>query len=118
MSFLGIHRSRNAGLVFFLKMVAVNRELIPPSFNCKNIPPHALQRKISRPTVVALRLHRFFTPFGGVGNETLVTYTNAVNTGEFKICKTTSEPQIIARTRVRLITMPSLLQCQHGVYAH
>jgi len=29
-------------------------------------------------------------PFGGVGNETLVTYTNAVNTGEFKICKTTS----------------------------
>jgi hypothetical protein len=35
------------------------------------------------------------TPFGGVGNETLVTYTNAVNTGEFKICKTTSEPQII-----------------------
>jgi hypothetical protein len=34
-------------------------------------------------------------PFGGVGNETLVTYTNAVNTGQFKICKTTSEPQII-----------------------
>lgn len=29
-------------------------------------------------------------PFGGVGNETLVTYTNAVNTGEFKICKTSS----------------------------
>jgi len=29
-------------------------------------------------------------PFGGVGNETLVTYTNTVNTGEFKICKTTS----------------------------
>jgi hypothetical protein len=29
-------------------------------------------------------------PFGGVGNETLVTYTNAVNTGEFKICKTTT----------------------------
>lgn len=29
-------------------------------------------------------------PFGGVGNETLVTYTNAVNTGVFKICKTTS----------------------------
>jgi hypothetical protein len=35
------------------------------------------------------------TPFGGVGNETLVTFTNAVNTGEFKICKTTNEPQII-----------------------
>jgi hypothetical protein len=34
-------------------------------------------------------------PFGGVGNETLVTYTNAVNTGQFKICKTSSEPQII-----------------------
>src|ERR1019366_6091598 len=34
-------------------------------------------------------------PFGGVGNETLVTDTNAVNTGQFKICKTTSEPQII-----------------------
>jgi len=34
-------------------------------------------------------------PFGGVGNETLITYTNAVNTGQFKICKTTSEPQII-----------------------
>ena len=34
-------------------------------------------------------------PFGGVGDETLVTYTNAVNTGQFKICKTTSEPQII-----------------------
>jgi hypothetical protein len=34
-------------------------------------------------------------PFGGVGNETLVTYTNGVNTGEFKICKTTSEPQLI-----------------------
>jgi len=29
-------------------------------------------------------------PFGGVGNETLVTYTNTVNTGQFKICKTTS----------------------------
>ena len=29
-------------------------------------------------------------PFGGVGNETLVTYTNGVNTGEFKICKTSS----------------------------
>jgi hypothetical protein len=34
-------------------------------------------------------------PFGGVGNETLVTYTNAVNTGQVEICKTTSEPQII-----------------------
>jgi hypothetical protein len=29
-------------------------------------------------------------PFGGVGNETLVTFTNAVNTGQFKICKTTT----------------------------
>jgi hypothetical protein len=29
-------------------------------------------------------------PFGGVSNETLVDYTNAVNTGEFKICKTSS----------------------------
>jgi hypothetical protein len=28
-------------------------------------------------------------PFGGVGNETLVTYTNAANTGQFKICKST-----------------------------
>ena len=34
-------------------------------------------------------------PFGGVGNETLVRFYNAVNTGQFKICKTTSEPQIL-----------------------
>lgn len=35
-------------------------------------------------------------PFGGVGNETLVAFTNAVNTGQFKICKqtTNSEPFI------------------------
>jgi hypothetical protein len=39
-------------------------------------------------------------PFGGVGNETLVTYTNAANTGQFKICKTTvlSEPFIGSTT--------------------
>ena len=39
-------------------------------------------------------------PFGGVGNETLVTYTNAANTGQFKICKTTvlSDPFIGSTT--------------------
>jgi len=31
------------------------------------------------------------TPFGGVENETVVTFTNAVNTGQFKICKVSSE---------------------------
>jgi len=31
-------------------------------------------------------------PFGGVENETLVTFKNAVNTGRFKICKTSSDP--------------------------
>jgi hypothetical protein len=30
-------------------------------------------------------------PFGGVANETVVTFTNAVNTGQFKICKVSSE---------------------------
>ena len=30
-------------------------------------------------------------PFGGVENETLVTFTNAVDTGRFKICKQSSE---------------------------
>jgi hypothetical protein len=29
-------------------------------------------------------------PFGGGANETLVTFTNAVNTGQFQICKVTS----------------------------
>jgi hypothetical protein len=31
------------------------------------------------------------TPFGGVENETVVTFTNAVNTGQFKICKASPE---------------------------
>ena len=31
------------------------------------------------------------TPFGGVENETLVTFSNAVNTGQLKICKVSSE---------------------------
>jgi hypothetical protein len=30
-------------------------------------------------------------PYGGVENETAVTFTNAVNTGQFKICKVSSE---------------------------
>ncbi len=34
------------------------------------------------------------TPFGGVANETVVTFTNAVNTGQFKICKVSSEPSL------------------------
>ncbi len=34
------------------------------------------------------------SPFGGVGNETVVTFTNAVNTGQFKICKTSSDPNL------------------------
>ena len=33
-------------------------------------------------------------PFGGVENETVVTFTNAVNTGQFKICKVSSEPTL------------------------
>lgn len=33
-------------------------------------------------------------PFGGVSNETVVTFTNAVNTGEFKICKASPEPSL------------------------
>jgi hypothetical protein len=33
-------------------------------------------------------------PFGGVSNETVVTFTNAVNTGEFKICKVSPEPTL------------------------
>jgi hypothetical protein len=38
------------------------------------------------------------TPFGGVENETLVTFTNAVNTGQFKICKASSEPTLQTTT--------------------
>jgi hypothetical protein len=34
------------------------------------------------------------TPFGGVENETVVTFTNAVNTGQFKICKVSPEPTL------------------------
>jgi hypothetical protein len=34
------------------------------------------------------------TPFGGVENETVVTFTNAVNTGQLKICKVSSEPTL------------------------
>jgi len=34
------------------------------------------------------------TPFGGVENETVVTFSNAVNTGSFKICKVSSEPTL------------------------
>jgi hypothetical protein len=34
------------------------------------------------------------TPYGGVENETVVTFTNAVNTGQFKICKASSEPTL------------------------
>ncbi len=37
-------------------------------------------------------------PFGGVGNETVVTFTNAVDTGQFKICKTTSDPSLDGQT--------------------
>jgi len=33
-------------------------------------------------------------PFGGVENETVATFTNAVNTGEFKICKASPEPTL------------------------
>jgi hypothetical protein len=33
-------------------------------------------------------------PFGGVENETLVTFSNAVNTGQLKICKVSSEPTL------------------------
>jgi hypothetical protein len=35
-----------------------------------------------------------FTPFGGVANETVVTFTNAVDTGQFKICKVSTEPTL------------------------
>jgi hypothetical protein len=34
------------------------------------------------------------TPFGGVENETVVTFTNAVNTGQFKVCKASPEPTL------------------------
>ena len=34
------------------------------------------------------------TPFGGVDNETLVTFTNAVDTGQYKICKESPEPTL------------------------
>ena len=34
------------------------------------------------------------TPYGGVENETLVTFTNAVNTGQLKICKQSPEPTL------------------------
>jgi hypothetical protein len=34
------------------------------------------------------------TPLGGVANETVLTFTNAVNTGQFKICKVSSEPTL------------------------
>jgi hypothetical protein len=30
-------------------------------------------------------------PFGGIGNETVVTFTNRVRTGQFKICKRSPE---------------------------
>jgi hypothetical protein len=33
-------------------------------------------------------------PYGGVENETVAEFTNAVNTGEFKICKVSSEPTL------------------------
>ena len=33
-------------------------------------------------------------PFGGVENETVAEFTNAVNTGEFKICKASPEPTL------------------------
>jgi hypothetical protein len=33
-------------------------------------------------------------PLGGVANETVVTFTNAVDTGQFKICKVSSEPTL------------------------
>jgi hypothetical protein len=38
------------------------------------------------------------TPFGGLENETVVTFTNAVNTGQFKICKVSSEPTLQTTT--------------------
>jgi hypothetical protein len=34
------------------------------------------------------------TPFGGVENETVVTFTNAVNTGQWKVCKASTEPTL------------------------
>lgn len=33
--------------------------------------------------------------YGGVGNETNVVFTNAVNTAQFKICKTTNYPSLV-----------------------
>jgi hypothetical protein len=33
-------------------------------------------------------------PFGGVANETVVTFTNAVDTGQLKICKVSTEPTL------------------------
>ena len=37
-------------------------------------------------------------PFGGTANQTVVTFTNAVNTGQLTICKASAEPTLQATT--------------------
>jgi hypothetical protein len=59
----------------------------------------ALDNRILSGTGVAPDLNPITVsvPFSGTsinGNETLVTYTNAVNTGVFKICKVSSSPTL------------------------
>lgn len=53
--------------------------------------PSNENRLISGPTENPAKVG---VPFGGVGNETVVTFTDAVDTGRFKICKASTEPSL------------------------
>jgi hypothetical protein len=73
---------------------ATIEELSQPNFSLKSVatddPSRLLTGKYTNPAKVSV-------PFGGSnagGNETVVTFTNAVNTGQFKICKESPESSL------------------------
>jgi hypothetical protein len=66
-------------------------ELDKTDFHFVSVATSPTNRLTSLPTVNPATV---LTPFGGVANETVVTFTNAHDTGQFKICKASTEPSL------------------------
>jgi hypothetical protein len=69
---------------------ATVEEVSSPNFHLVSVAAN-LSRLVTGPTDNPATVS---VPLGGVANETAVTFTNAVNSGQFKICKVSSEPSL------------------------
>jgi hypothetical protein len=72
-----------AGTATVRELAKTNFSLVSVSANDSRL----LSGPTANPATVAV-------PFGGVANETVVTFTNRVNTGQFKLCKQSPEPTL------------------------